>query len=355
MTLVLLANPDHPRVSSMQAARQQRGCPPAIVVSYADWLSHPESLLQHLDKPCWLKLEAWGEHASVHQRLINLGATVLAQPLPQALQYGELAYGHYAAAGFHWVLQQLEGPLQQRPWVRCVNTPATIRLMSDKLACQQHLQRHKIAIPPLLGELSDIEQLLQLLRQQPRLFIKPRFGSSAAGVIALASNGKGQLVAHCAIAQQYGRLFNSLKIQRYRDKAVLTLIEQLIPQPLYAEAWLTKPRIGRQHFDLRMLQINAQAAHRIARVASSPMTNLHLGNQRLPVDHCLSPPLITRAEQLTRQVASCFPGSKVAGIDMIISPRHQVVLEVNAFGDWLQQVSWQGMSVHHYQLAEVFR
>jgi hypothetical protein len=48
----------------------------------------------------------------------------------------------------------------------------------------------------------------------------------------------------------------------------------------------------------------------------------------------------------------CFPESLYAGIDLLFSPdfRRQAVIEVNAFGDLLPGVFWQGQETYAAEL-----
>ncbi|WP_137937890.1 STM4014 family protein [Chitinivorax sp. B] len=359
MRLVLLAHPAHPRVTSLQQVLVAQHLPPAVVVSYRDWLTDPTMLLAALQAPCWLKLEAPGEAEQMSDVLIARGAAASGQVTPPALRHGELAHSAWWFRGFADALRELEVALWQRPWVRCVNPPATILAMCDKLACQQRLQQHGIDTPLLLGAVTGFADLQAQMQQQAirRVFVKPRYGSSASGVVALETDGRGRFAATTSVEMQTSptpQLFNSLHIRRYRDQAVAVLIDALTPNALYAEAWVPKPRSGNQRFDIRMVTLAGQPTHRVVRLSHHPMTNLHLGNQRGSVENYLSLAAIERMEATTDLVAACFPESHVAGIDMIVTERRCHVLEVNAFGDWLPQLQWRGKTVHEAQVAALF-
>ncbi len=355
MRLVLLAHPEHKRVASLQAALHSRRLPEARVLAWRDWLRQPERLFSLLDQPCWLKLEAPGEDADTQQLLIAQGARLQNRPVPPLLAHGEIGHAGLWFAGFESALQGLAGALAQRPWVRCLNTPDAIRLMCDKLVCQHHLQHHGLAIPGLLGPFGCFAELQYLMAQcrQRRVFVKQRYGSSASGVVAVDSNGRGQWRASSSVEMVAGegRLFNSKRIRQYRDTEVVRLIDRLASNPLYAEAWVPKPMLDGQRFDLRVVCLAGQPMHRVARFADCAMTNLHLGASRRSVSDCLSPAAIERLERTARKVAANLPGGRVAGVDLIATERRVHVLEVNAFGDWLPRLQWHGQTIHEAQIA----
>ncbi|MBB5016849.1 glutathione synthase/RimK-type ligase-like ATP-grasp enzyme [Chitinivorax tropicus] len=354
MRWVLLANPAHPRVASLQAALAEAGLPLAQVVSYQDWLSRPATLWQALDSPCILKLEAPGEHAWVQDHLIATGAALQGAARPAALAHGELAHQAWWFSGFQHHLHGLDQALQARPWVRCLNPPTTVLAMCDKWACQQALAASGLSVPDQLGLVGGFAQLQAQMLQQGlrRVFVKPRYGSSASGVVALAHDGRSRWVATTSVEMTLaGRLFNSLKIRRYHDQAVVTLIDALAPNALYAEAWVPKPQAGGGRFDVRVLCLGQSPLHRVARVSRSPLTNLHLGNQRRAVEDCLDAPRVAALERVASQAAGCFPDAWLAGVDLIVGARQCHVLEVNAFGDWLPRLTWQGQTVHQAEVA----
>ena len=356
MRLLVLTPPGQARVDSLQAALAARHWPPAEMLSYIDVLQQPQLLRARLEQPCWLKLEAPGSHTATSDALIARGAAVLGQSTPPALQHGELAHVRLWFAGFESLLRDIEHELQLRPWVRCLNPPAAILAQCDKWRCQQRLIAHGVPTPTLLGEIADFAELRQILDEQAmtRVFVKPAYGSSASGVVALASDGRGHYQATTAIEhiQSTGSstLYNSLRIHRYRDQQVATLIDALVPNRLYVEQWIPKPCAGSDCFDVRMVTLAGRPVHRVARLATQPLTNLHLGNRRGMVAELLSPAAEARMEMLAGQVAACFEHSMIAGIDMIATEQRMHVLEVNAFGDWLPNLLWQGRNIHECEL-----
>jgi hypothetical protein len=361
LRLVLLAHPEQARVGSLQAALAAAGQPAARLVSWRDWLDTPDILTSHLAAhggPTWLKVEAPGEIAGSHDLLLRQGALAAGVAPPAPLLRGELAHGALAHVGLQSAMNRLRAQLADHPEVRCFNPPKDILAMADKWLCQQTLQSHGVPVPPQLGEIDGFESLTEKLRQtgQRRVFVKPRYGSSAAGVVALESDGRGRYRATTSVEMvetdgQAPRLFNSLRVRRYVGPQVSRLIDALAPHAPYLEQWVPKPRIGTRSFDLRVLTLAGQACHRVARLAPHPLTNLHLGNQRGAVEDCLDADDQARLAATAASAAACFPDSLMAGVDIIVSRGRAHVLEMNACGDWLPRLNWLGRSVHQAEIA----
>jgi hypothetical protein len=88
------------------------------------------------------------------------------------------------------------------------------------------------------------------------------------------------------------------------------------------------------------------------------MTNLHLLNER-----GVWPQVLERmgdaawddARRTCERAMACFPGSLYAGIDLLIGTDHRrhAVLEVNAFGDLLPGVLWDGVDTYTGEILSV--
>src|SRR5262249_19335882 len=136
---------------------------------------------------------------------------------------------------------------------------------------------------------------------------------------------------------------------------IAALIDALCPHRVHVEEWIPKAGIEGRVFDLRVVVIAGQARHIVARLSRGPITNLHLLNSR-------GDPEVVRArmggEAWAAAVAACeramgcFPESLYGGIDLLIAAgfRRHAVLEVNAFGDLLPGIIWQGLDTYAAEL-----
>ncbi|MFA6071343.1 MAG: STM4014 family protein, partial [Janthinobacterium sp.] len=244
--------------------------------------------------------------------------------------------------------------------IRVFNAPAEILRMTDKLACQRHLATHGVPIPALLGAVESYDHVQSLLHehQLDRVYLKPRYGSSASGVVAYRRNkaGRQQATTSATLSRTDGqlRVFNVKRMARYETQGdIASLVDALAAQELYAEAWLNKPRCGDSHYDLRVVTLAGLPAHRVARIGKQMMTNLHLDNRRGDAAGLLSAADLAALEAASAQAARAFPASHVTGYDLVVRQGQAHVLEANAFGDLLPGLLWQGADTYTAQLTHV--
>jgi hypothetical protein len=356
--LTLLATQGSKRVRLMQAARAQLRLPPAQVLEWRDWLAQPTLLEHALRQPGLLKIEPPGDDPAAHRLLLQVGCRLLGRPPVAAPEHGELLAMDAWFAGFTSAMTALAAQLADFPQTRVLNAPAEISRMTDKLTCQRHLAAHGVPVPFLLGPVHGYEHLQSLLHQHDldRVYLKPRYGSSASGVVAYRRNkaGRQQATTSAALSRADGRmrLFNVKRMARYETSTdIAALVDALAAQELYAEAWLNKPRCGDSHYDLRVVTVAGQPAHRVARIGQHMMTNLHLDNRRGDASGLLNEADLAALEDTAALAARAFPASHVTGYDLVVRHGQAHVLEANAFGDLLPGLLWQGIDTYTAQLA----
>lgn len=362
--MILIGQLEHRRTHLMQAALHRRDLPPARIIDYAALLTDPQRLSGSLTHDVAIKLDSPGESAALHDALLHHGWVCSGEhgDPPAPLAHGELAHQQLWYIGFADLLSALDRVAGD---VRWLNPPDDVLLMCDKWRCQQDLAAAGIAIPELLGTLGSYEALRQLSKDSDcdRLFVKARYGSSAAGVLAYCRHRDGREVVYASTALVDNadgyRLFNTLTPQRFTEnRKISALIDTLALQGAYAERWIAKPRAHGQpgyHFDLRVVAFNGEPRQRVARISDRPMTNLHLGNRRGDPDTMLNTAHITAVEACVRTAAAVFPRSANIGFDLIPGRNRCHVLEANAFGDLLPGLQWHGADAWDDQAAWVTR
>jgi glutathione synthase/RimK-type ligase-like ATP-grasp enzyme len=142
------------------------------------------------------------------------------------------------------------------------------------------------------------------------------------------------------------RLYNSLKPHRYsHPEEISQLMEPLFTQGVHIEQWLPKSRTGGLAYDLRVMAIGGRPAHSVVRKSKTPLTNLHLGNQRAHLQELdWDSAQVERLEKCVTDTAAAFPDSHYMGIDLLLprGGKHPRIIEVNAFGDLLPGIQFQG-------------
>jgi len=350
MRWVVLGVAGSKRTRGLREACERLGRPAPVLVAWRDWLRDPACLAAALSAPCVFKVEPPGDDAEVHHALVVRGAERLGRPVPPPAEPGELAGTDLWFAGFSDAMDRLAATLAQAPGARPVNPPADILAMTDKLECQQRLQAAGVPVPRLLGPVADHAAFVARLDAAglDRGWLKARFGSSAAGVVAFRRNRRGQVSATTSAHLVDGgggapRLFNVKRVRSYhRPDDVRRVMDLVAAQGAYAEAWVPKPRAGAGHFDLRLLTLRGVPAHRVARIGERTVTNLHLDSRRADPADLLDAPEIRLAEDTVRRAAAVFGGSGVIGFDLVVHGPRAHVLEANAFGDLLPGLRWGG-------------
>jgi glutathione synthase/RimK-type ligase-like ATP-grasp enzyme len=243
------------------------------------------------------------------------------------------------------------------PEHRLMNHAADIMVMFDKRRCHELLSRAGHPVPRSLGAIESFEELVERMKQAEcrRVFVKLAHGSSASGAVAYQTDGRRhQATTTVEMVQRNGELhlYNSRRIRVYRElDEIAALIDALCRHRVHVEQWLPKAGIDGHAFDLRVVVIGGQARHTVVRMSRSPMTNLHLLNRRGSVDAVrarMDPAAWAAALRTCEAVMRSFPASLYGGIDLLVTPdyRHHAVLEINAFGDLLPDLLWEGLDTY---------
>ncbi|WP_431968447.1 STM4014 family protein [Actinacidiphila sp. bgisy160] len=247
-----------------------------------------------------------------------------------------------------------------------------IAVLFDKRRCHARLAAAGVPVPPApggppVGGWAELRGRLRAARIS-RAFLKPAHGSSASGVVALATAGPGRVKATTSVETTAdGRLFNSLRVREYRtEPEVAALVDALAPDGLHVERWLPKASQRGRAADLRVVVVAGRATHAVVRTSPYPMTNLHLGGARGDLDMARAAihaaggdfgDVLTTAER----AAACFPGTLCVGVDVLPTTgwRRFAVGEVNAFGDLLPRLTGlpgsgaEGLDTYAAQVAAV--
>jgi glutathione synthase/RimK-type ligase-like ATP-grasp enzyme len=364
LEFVFIGNPQSSRFDRFQRALATFDLPPAQFVPYEDLLAD-RATLQSWDGPnTWFRFDAPERNFATDCGFIAAGAEFDGQhhriSTSQALNLpedkGRIYHPRQWYLGWQARLQAWTAGLHGK----ILNHPQDIVRMFDKVQCQKILAAAGIPIPRPLGfhyplnTYADVKQCL-VESGEERVFVKLAHGSSASGVVAYEHRGNNEraiTTVERAIEDGELRFFNSREVRRYRNpEHIADIINFLAAEKIQVEAWLPKARIKGREFDLRVVVIGGQARQVAVRLGNSPMTNLHLGSDRLTTADLpkgLNADVWATMMHTCERAAACFPQSFYCGIDLLISPNlcDHYVLEINAFGDLLQDITWQGQDTY---------
>src|SRR6266540_1667539 len=360
---VVIGNPGSRRIELFQAALNELRLPAAQVVSYLDLLSGNEALPRSVRDGTVVRIESPGKDFEVERALIAAGAD--AADADERFDRGRILYPRQWYLGYCATLRLIELQLAEcpppRPLPQWMNSPAEIALMFDKIACHQALGSRGAPVAPSFGAVGSFDELGERMKERNwrRVFVKLAYGSSASGVVAYQTDGRRhQATTTVETARRDGelRLYNSRRIRVYRDwREIAELIDALCRHRVHVEQWLPKAGFDNRTFDLRVVVIAGRACHTVARLSRSPMTNLHLLNERGDEDAVrerVGRAAWDAAMLDCERAMECFPESLYAGVDLLFTPdfRRRAVIEVNAFGDLLPGVFWQGQETYAAEL-----
>ena len=366
--VVVIGNPASKRVDLFQQALARRRWPVAEVVPWLDVLADPGRLAP-LTSGAFVRLESPGRDFEVEKQLLARGAdepddedpdakritAATARELP--FEKGRILYPRQWYRGFRAVLRELAQ--LDACWL---NHPADVIELFDKRLCQRRLADAGVSIPAPLGPARSYEELLARMREtrKLRVFVKLACGSSGSGVVAFAL-GRDRVMATTSVelVSRDGRwlMFNSRRIRRYEThEEVAALFDTLCPEGVQVEEWLPKAGFRDGSCDLRVLIVAGQERHAIVRISKTPLTNLHLLNERADVEELRYEVLAEDWDAAIgdcRKAATAYPRCLYVGVDFAFAPgfgRH-VVFEANAFGDLLPGLLWHGLDTYEAELA----
>lgn len=376
---VIVANPDSRRVALFQESLARLGQKSARVVAYVDLLAGRTHLSEVVRRGDVVRIESPGRDWEVERSLLCAGVdAAFSEDVQEGgsewMSRGALQELHFERGrvlpsrqwylGWCQVLQLIECQLTECPPHRLMNCPADITLMFDKPRCHELLARSGVATPRSLGSPACFDDLVTRMKEVNcrRVFIKLAHGSSASGIVAYRTDGERHQAATTIEPVRRGNellLFNTRRIRVHQDVAAIAeTVDALCRHRVHVEEWLPKAGFAGRTFDLRVVVINGRAQHTVVRLSRSPMTNLHLLNERGDVAALrarIQSQLWESAMQTCEAAMTCFPGSLYSGVDLLFTPnfKKHAVLEVNAFGDLLPGVLCDGLDTYSAQVRAV--
>jgi glutathione synthase/RimK-type ligase-like ATP-grasp enzyme len=332
LRLAVVGNPENRRVGLLKAAASSLGLAEPRVVPWLEVLRGQAAFeageIVRIDSP--------GEDAEVTRLLRGES-----EPVDMYRVEGTRAWYE----GFVAALEKLHAELESAGAVALASARETA-IAFDKTLTSALLAEHGVPVPGMVPGVVDYATLRAALveHEAPQVHVKIRHGSSASGVVALSTLGGGLWAATSTelhrIPTGY-ELYNSLKMRYYSDDRLLsTLIDLLAPDGLHVERSVDLTYIGGKHIDLRFVTVGGKVTHAVGRASEQPITNLHLGGQRLQlasVREKLGEETWQHAFDAAERAAACFPDSHCLGIDILPQRRSDKVYvgEVNAYGDLL--------------------
>ena len=179
------------------------------------------------------------------------------EALRQPFDLGLIFHPRQWYLGFREVLRRVDRQREDCPPHAVMNPPAAIEVLFDKPRCHEVLTRRGVPCPRAIGPVRSYDELRAKMREAglPRVFVKLAHGSSASGVVALAT-APGRQVAYTTVelvrSARGLRLYNSRRIRRHEDPGeIAELVDALCRERVHVEQWIPKAGLDGMAFDLR--------------------------------------------------------------------------------------------------------
>jgi hypothetical protein len=372
MRFIVIGNPANRRVTMFQAALVAQQLPPAEVIAWRDVVvpGGPERMLGALSpEPAIVRIDSAGEDEDVERAMIRRGeAAARAEGYAAVLdprrldatprELGRILVPRQYHLGFLSVLREIGAALAQRPAWRVLQTIPAIEDLFDKRVTSAKWQAMGIPVPEFLPAVRDPDDLRAQMeaRGWREVFVKVA-SSSSASCLAIFHHGQTEH-AITTVEDTGAARYNTRKLQRLTTRASIDrLLAFLLAEGSQIERAVPKAQLAEHYFDLRVLTIDGVPAFIVVRAAPHPITNLHLGGQRGDLDALRKrvPKASWDAAMETCVEVQRASGAFHVGIDLMFEPglRAHRVIEGNAFGDLLPNLTRDGLDVYGWQIARL--
>lgn len=347
---VILGNPENRRVAAFQSALASQGFEPAKVLAWSDYL---DGAPLPAVNDAWFRVDSFGEDFGVYRQLLARGGCADAHTIVERL--GEVVSPAIAHRGVEHALVQLATDIEGRRWT-VLNQPDEIVELFDKRRTSRRYAAAGIPVPEGLDDVpvEPAELVARLCARGWReAYVKLSSGSSAS-CLALLTLGE-QTVVTTTLEWDAPRWFNNRKVRVLRRPAdVDRALRFILSQGAHVERGIPKARIDGRYFDCRVVCVKHEPAFVVVRESPLPITNLHLGGRRGDLAGLLArlpDGAWDAAMDSCRKLARLYRSLHV-GIDLMFEPglRTHRVIEANAFGDLLPNLTRGGLSVYAWEI-----
>jgi hypothetical protein len=368
VTFALAGNPENRRVAMFQAALAAQGLAPARVLPWRALAEPgaPARLLGELPDDTILRIDSMGEDDEVERALLRRGeAAARAEGVPaidaRALaaiprEVGRILHPRQAHLGLLAVLAEIDAAI--RPGWRVLQPVRAIAELFDKRVTSRRWRGLGIPVPDAFDDVREPDDLRDRMRAAGwrSVFVKVASGSSAS-CLAVVVVRPGGAHAITTVEDTGTARYNTRKLQRVTGARLERLLEFLLGEGAQVERAIPKARDAGRHFDLRVLAIDGEPAFVVMRTSPHPITNLHLGGRRGDADALRArvPPAAWEAAMASCCAVQQASGAFHVGVDLMFEPglRAHRVIEGNAFGDLLPNLTRDGLDVYGWQIRRL--
>lgn len=261
---------------------------------------------------------------------------------------------------------QLE-EMEKKKGVSFLNHPSGILQLLDKVACKEKLQENHVAVTTMIGK--NVKNYMELKERMVEkrirsVFLKPVYGSGAAGILVLSVHPTtGKVVAYTAACVEGDVLFQQKNIRKITDeKEVEPIVNAITSLDTIVERWYPKATLEGEPFDFRVLWQFGRIEYIVARKSATPITNLHLNNGAIPLENVWKSQESWNQGEIQMDIArvceeamALFPNVHVAGLDVMLDKKtgKPRIIEMNGQGDLLYQDIYGENKIYRNQIVKM--
>ena len=243
-----------------------------------------------------------------------------------------------------------------------LNTPSSIWKTLDKIYCKKQLQNCNIATTPILqGDYKDYTSLKESMKKSKiyKVFIKPRYGSGAAGIMAYKWNPNNDMeILETCLKTENNIFFNTKNLFRYsKNVDIKNLIDFILKEDAIVEHWIPKDVYKNSVYDLRVVYQYGKIDFIVGRGSKvGAITNLHLNNEVIDIKALeLSQETMDEIAKICNLIAQKFSGLNSFGVDILLThkTRKPIVIEVNGQGDLIYKDILNENKIYKTQIANL--
>lgn len=293
-----------------------------------------------------IRLDAPSDDPAVDAALLALGGSPTTAPPGTRL----LRHDHWHA-GLAEALRRLDAQLAVAPEHDRMQSSDAVLTLFDKDATGRRLTAAGVPTPTTT-RVATVADAMALLRKRPQSFVKVRYGSSAAGMMAVRQH-RGRWHATTTVSQGHNAQPRTVD----GEAAIASALEPIVAQDAIIQPWLPKLTLQGGAADFRVVVIGGRAQQVLPRIVTGhPFTNLHIGARRGDVAaarHHLGPVVWQDLLAIAEAAVAAFD-LWYAGVDVLVSSTTltPTVLEVNAFGDFHEGIEVEGRDTYRAELLD---
>jgi len=343
------------RADGFTSALKKRGHPAPLHLTFQQFVQNKQLLQSILETVDILRIDSPGGGYNIWKCFADFtDISTLGYSEFHGLIYPQSPYvsGTFKSINTAREMADLQG-------VACTVDPNAVQCFMDKRATHD-VCTSTIRMPAILPVVKSWPELNSAMKEQglTNVFMKLRYGSAASGVLAIETRGSKLRVWTSVERVEKNfqtHLFNSLKIRKYLDDKAKELIDDIAAMGVHTETWIPKFRLDDMPVDIRLVIVGGKPAHCVIRRSKTPLTNLHLNNERLKAEQVkqkLSPAVWDEVLDIAVKASQTYPEHLCVGVDIAIHKLSKTpyLLEVNAFGDHLNNVYHEGLDPYEFQL-----